>query len=129
MNKPFPRALIRHAALTPEELVQLWNLDEQEFSRPAYLGLCCLVEGVIAARAPGLHCQHGIDRSSSSTEGAALCRSLLHPENGFTAAEIEKGRAWLAHPGPPLTALLAFFFRLRHKIHQHQLAQAQQRAA
>jgi hypothetical protein len=126
VNKPFPKSLFTHSALTAAERAALASIDEEELAASAYIGLLVLLEGILMERVPGLHCQYTPARSTANVEGAALCRSLLHPDLGFSADQIAKGRTWLTHPGPSLTNLLAFYFRLRQKVRNHQLTAAKQ---
>ena len=122
MNKPFPKSIVRHESLTPTELLHLFALDADEFSRSSYNGLLATVEGIIQTRLPDYHADYIPTNSCPTIEAFCLCASLLYEDNGFTPDEISKGRDWLKFPHPPIDKLLAFYFRLRDRkrAYQHQ---------
>lgn len=127
MHKTLPRGLTEHPALTPQERACFADLDPQELSRNQLQGLRVLLEGILAERVPGFHRQYTMPNDTPTRHGYALCAHLLHENEGFTAQQVTDGRAWLT-PLPSLSALLAFFFRLRQVRRDTQLADAKQRA-
>lgn len=129
MNKPFPVRIVRHPALTPSELAALFCIDEDELPKSAYNGLLALIEGMILQRCPGYHCEYVPTKSSPAAEGYALVLHLIREDAGFTPERIEKARKYLGYPHPPLTELLAVFFKTRTAVREYQLTQAQNRAA
>lgn len=153
-NQHLPHSLVAHSDLTPAERGYFDTLNADELPAAVRHGLCVLLEGILAQRVPGFHLRYTGGDDQPARHGYALCAALLHEDNGFSAdevdergkllveGEISKGRKWLGGPVlpddgkahkpyeaaltalPPLTNLLAFYFRLRQKQLAHQFAAA-----